>query len=165
MFMGVITQPNDEHNYNGLVSLRRLSRQEILQRETYRIQFHLDNHVNQLIVESQWRNLHDDEMNMMDELSHLAANFYELQEDVEGSLSYQYVTHVGAQRRRSFIRIFGHETIENKFFINEEGNQRQLTINQVELSCCQPAGTIVKHKVTCNSAFMLHHVPLIAADI
>jgi hypothetical protein len=165
MFMGVITQPNEEQNSNGLVSLRRLSRQEILQRETYRYRFHLDHHVNQLIVDGQWRNLHDDKTYTMDELTHLVANFYELQDDVKGSLCYRYVTHVGAQRRRSFVRIFGHETIENKFYIDEEGTQRQLTINEVELSSHLPAGTMVEHEVTCNSAFMLHHVPLIAAEM
>ncbi len=133
--MGVITQPNEEQNFNGLVSLRRLSRQEILQQETYRYRFRLDHHVNQLIVEGQWRNLHEDKMYTMDELTNLIANFYELQEDVKGSLCYRYITYVGAQRRRSFVRIFGHETIEKKFFIDEEENQRQLSINKVELSC------------------------------
>jgi hypothetical protein len=55
--------------------------------------------------------------------------------------------------------------MKNKFFIDEEGNQRQLTINEVELSSHLPAGTIVEHEVTCSSAFMLHHVPLIAAKM
>jgi hypothetical protein len=35
--------------------------------------------------------------------------------------------------------ILGHETLENKFFISEEGNQLQLTIQDVQLSCFLPA--------------------------
>jgi hypothetical protein len=50
----------------------------------YQFWFHLDHHVNQLIVKGQWRNLHDDEMHMMDKLTHLIADYYKLQEDVKG---------------------------------------------------------------------------------
>jgi hypothetical protein len=51
MFMGVITQRNPERNFSGVISLKRLSEQQQLQRGTYRTRFHLDYHVNRLIVE------------------------------------------------------------------------------------------------------------------
>ena len=46
MFMGVITQPNPERNFTGLVSLKRFSEQQQLQRGTYHKRFHLDYQVN-----------------------------------------------------------------------------------------------------------------------
>ncbi len=42
MFMGVITTPQEQHNFNGLVTIKRLSRQERLQRGTHRFRFHID---------------------------------------------------------------------------------------------------------------------------
>ncbi len=57
------------------------------------------------------------------------------------------------------------ETIENKIFINEEGNQKQLTINCVELPCFLPQGTVIEQEVNCDSAFMLWTLPPIAAEI
>jgi hypothetical protein len=57
------------------------------------------------------------------------------------------------------------EAIENKVFCNEEGNQQQLTINCVELSCYLPQGAIVEEKINCNFAFMLTNLPIIAAEI
>jgi hypothetical protein len=55
--------------------------------------------------------------------------------------------------------------IENKMFINEEGNEQELTINCVEILSYLPAGSIVKKEVTCDSAFMLANLPVIAAEI
>jgi hypothetical protein len=53
MFMGVITQPQQENNFNGLLSMKRLSEQQILLRGTHRHRFHLDYDVNRLIVEEE----------------------------------------------------------------------------------------------------------------
>jgi hypothetical protein len=45
MFMGVITQPNVERNFSGLVSLKRLSKQQQLQRGTYQKRVQQDDRV------------------------------------------------------------------------------------------------------------------------
>jgi hypothetical protein len=154
MFVGVITRPNEEHNFSGVVSLKQLSRQHQLLRDTYRYRFHLDYHVNQLIVDGEWRHLHDDPTYTMDELSHLISNYYQLEDVISESLCFRYITHIGPERTRSFIRILGHDAIENKTFVNEHGSEVQLTIDAVEISCYLPAGTIVGKEVNCNSAFM-----------
>jgi hypothetical protein len=60
MVMGVITQPNAERNFNRLVSLKRLSEQQELRRGTYHTRFYLDHHVNWLIVEGSWHQIHVD---------------------------------------------------------------------------------------------------------
>jgi hypothetical protein len=61
--------------------------------------------------------------------------------------------------------ILGHNTIENKTLRNAEGDEVQLTIQDVELSCFMPAGTIVEREVNCNSAFMLQIWPQIATEM
>jgi hypothetical protein len=45
--------------------------------------------------------------------------------------------------------------LENKFFINEEGNQMQLDIQDMQLPCFLPAGAVIEKEVNCNSTFML----------
>jgi hypothetical protein len=59
MFMGVITQPNAERNFSELVSLKRSSEQQLLQRGTYCKRFHLDYQANRLIVNGSWHKLYD----------------------------------------------------------------------------------------------------------
>jgi len=43
--------------------------------------------------------------------------------------------------------------------------ERELTINDVDLSCYYPQGTIVKREVNCNRQFMLQIMPKIAQEI
>jgi hypothetical protein len=40
----------------------------------------------------------------------------------------------------------------------------QLTIDNIELSCFLHPGTVVEREITCNSAFMLENLPLIATE-
>ncbi len=109
--------------------------------------------------------LHDDATYTMMELSQLIVDFFELGDDVAETLCFRYVTHVGEERRRVYRTLLENETIENKVFIDEEGNQQQLTINCAELSCFLPQGTIVEQEVNCDSAFKLQTLPPIAAEI
>jgi hypothetical protein len=73
MVMGVITQLNAERNFKGLVSLKRLSEQQELQRGTYRTQCHLDH---PLIVEESWHQRYDEPTHTIAELSQLMVEFY-----------------------------------------------------------------------------------------
>ncbi len=86
MVMGVITAPQEQHNFNGLITIKLLSRQERLQRGTHRFRFHMDHYVNWVIVDGDWQQLHDDPSYAMDELMQLITNYYQPEEDVEATL-------------------------------------------------------------------------------
>ncbi len=52
MFMGVVFQPQPEHNFDGKITKKRISWSRQLDQDTYRTnKFHYDYHVNQLIVQ------------------------------------------------------------------------------------------------------------------
>jgi hypothetical protein len=74
---------------------------KILRQRTYRYRFHVDHHVNWLIVEGDWRQLHDDVTYTIHELSHLITNYYKLKEDIETTLCYRYITNIGEERKRT----------------------------------------------------------------
>ncbi len=62
MFMGVVFPPNPEQNFDGKVTIKRVSRTRQLLRDTYRCtKFHNDYHVNQLLIAGDWRQVYDDE--------------------------------------------------------------------------------------------------------
>jgi hypothetical protein len=77
MFIGVITQPQPENNFNGLLIIKQLSEQQIL---------HLDYNINLLIVEGEWRRLYDVPMYTIAELSQLIVENYQLGDDVADTL-------------------------------------------------------------------------------
>jgi len=162
MFMGVIAQPNAERNFSGLVSMKRLSEQQELQRGTYRTRFHLDHHINRLIVEGSWRQIYDDPTYTIAELSQLMVEFFHLDDDIAEALCFRYETQVGGQRR--MVELLANETLEGKIVRTLQG-ERELTIDDVDLSCYYPQGTIVEREVNCNSQFMLRILPEIAREI
>ncbi len=100
MYMGVLTKPVAEENFNGLLSLKRLSTQKQLQRATHWFHFHIDFNVNQQILNGEWRMLHDDVTYTFAELSQLIVDYFELGDDVTEMLCFRYVTHIGEERRR-----------------------------------------------------------------
>ena len=55
MFMGVITKPITEQNFDGKIKLLRLARQEELEKGTHRYRFHIDYDINHLIKSGDWR--------------------------------------------------------------------------------------------------------------
>jgi hypothetical protein len=59
-----------------MLSLKRLSTQQQLQRATYRYHFYIDYDVNQQILNGEWRMLHDDATYTFAELSHLIVDRY-----------------------------------------------------------------------------------------
>jgi hypothetical protein len=166
MFMGVVFQPQPEHDFDGKITMKRISRSRQLERDTYRVnKFHYNYHVNQLIMDGDWKNLHDDPTFTATELLTLVADYYELDDDVAEALCLRYVTHVGGERNRRTITMRGNETIPEIFITTLEGNQRALTIDDVTISCFYPRGSIIKEEVTCNSRFMLETMPTIGAKI
>ncbi len=122
MFMAAITTPCEEQNFDGKISLIRLSRQHILQQDTYRQKFHQDNEINQLLLDSDWRKLYEDNYNVAKLLT-LISDYYELQEDIEETLCLRYVTHAGINGVRTWERMLDHEAIENHIITTQDGNQ------------------------------------------
>jgi hypothetical protein len=51
---------------------------------------------------------------------------------------------VGPERTRRMVAILWPVRIENKTFMNEDRNEVQLTIDDIEISCYSPAGTVLK---------------------
>ena len=96
--MGVITQPQQENNFNGLLSMKRLSEQQVLLRGTHRHRFHLDYDVNRLIVEGEWHRLYDDRTYTIAELTQLIVEHYQLGDDVADALCFRYSNQEGEQQ-------------------------------------------------------------------
>jgi hypothetical protein len=52
------------------------------------------------------------------------------------------------------VELLANETLQGKMVRMQQG-ERELNIDDVELSCYYPAGTIIEREVNCNSQFML----------
>jgi hypothetical protein len=164
MFMGIIAAPSEENNFSGKVNIIRLSKQHRSLQNTYRQHFHNDHDVNQLLKDEDWRRLYDG-MFTIAEILTLIVDYYGLEETIENTLCLRYVTHVGENRERSWQMLLDHDTIQEHQIRTEDGNQRQLTLDDTNLFCFLPRGTAVEREVNCNSVFMLENIPIVGAEI
>jgi hypothetical protein len=104
MFMGVVFPPNPEQNFDGKVTIKRVSRTRQLLRDTYRCtKFHNDHHINQLLISGDWRQVYDDETYTANEILALIVVYYELDKDVAQALCLRYNTHNRGQGERRTI--------------------------------------------------------------
>jgi predicted DNA-binding protein (MmcQ/YjbR family) len=98
MFMGVVFPPNPEHNFDGKVSIKCISRTRQLLRDTYHCtKFHNDYHINQLLIAGDWCQVYDNETYTANEILALIVDYYELDNDVTQALCIRYHTHQGQQ--------------------------------------------------------------------
>jgi hypothetical protein len=66
----------------------------------------------------------------------VVIEYYELEEDIELTICIQYVTHVGVNRTRTWVRLCEHERIKDQQIRTEEGVQRKLTIDEDYSAIC-----------------------------
>ncbi len=166
MFMGVVFKRQPEHDFDGKITMKRVSRTRQLERDTYRgNRFHHDHNINQLIVDGDRRNVYDDDTYKMLELTTMIAAHYELDDDIAEALCLRYTTHVGEEVNRRTVTLRDEETLQGKSITLQDRTQRPLTIDDLNLYCYYPQGSIIEEDITCNSNFMLQTMPAIGAEI
>ena len=133
MFMGVITKPIPERNFDGKISILRLSRQVRLQRNTYRTNIHEDRGINEMIRNREWVELFEDDTYRVDEMIARIADYYNFPDGVETSLCFRYITHLGDDySRKHYVNLRSNETIRGKKLVTRDGEDRTiaLTLNR-----------------------------------
>ncbi len=119
--MGVITAPVPEHDFNGLINMKRLSKQYAVQKDTHRYCFSLDYDINQQVVSDKRRQIYDDPTYNIAELTTLIAEFYDLNPDIEDMLCFRYHNYNRQQMR--WITLLEQDTLQNKIITTEQGEQ------------------------------------------
>jgi len=165
MFMGVVTMPDEGRDFDGKISMIRVSKEKELEKDSWRPKFHDDPHINDQIKQGEWRMLYADNTYSIDELIALIINEYNLDEEMEAALRFRYVTHVGVNRKKKYIELRGNDSIAGKTYRDETGIEHELTIEDVALNFFLPQGTVVQKDCSCDSRFMLQTMPTVGAAI
>jgi hypothetical protein len=165
MFIGVVGNPNEEQGFNGKIFLERIAEEKILARATYRNNFSNDRDINNSIKAGEWRHLFPDDPTLItSEFLRLIVEFFGLMEEVEPNLCLQYETFVRGNKQKKTLGE-AEPILQNNNVTDEHGNNRPLTIDDLELSIRLPAGTAVTEDISCDSNYMLDVMPRIGAAI
>ncbi len=83
MFMGVVFPPNPEHNFDGKITIKQVSRsRQLLRGPNWMTKFHTNYHVHQLLIAGDRRQVYDNETYSTNELIMLIVDYFELDGDI-----------------------------------------------------------------------------------
>jgi hypothetical protein len=106
--------------------------------------FHHEHHVNQLILEEDWRQVYDNETYTANEILALIVGYYELDDHIAEALCLQYDTDDRAQGERRTIMMRAQETLPDIIIRTNDEMEQRLTIDDVNLSCFYSQGSLIK---------------------
>ncbi len=120
--------------FDGKIMMIRVSRQHILERDTYNTNNSNDRHVNQLITDGDWRQLHIENMNFY-EFKELITDNYQLDPDVTEAIRFRFISYRGINRRAVYTTMTDDETLENtrKTITTEDGAVNPITLHTYNL--------------------------------
>jgi hypothetical protein len=173
MFQGVITKPYPEHNFDGRISLRRVSELSKTKKESYNQRFDDSYHITNLIKDGEWRcTCAIDTKSTIQEVIDEIQYIYGLHSDIAENLAFSYYSY-NKKGKKKLVRMFIDEVgngydellLGHKQIVNEKGEHHLLTINDVDLSVRVPRGTQTEKDVSCDSKFMMRSVEGVGTTI
>lgn len=160
MYLGVVARPQDEHDFDGRVFLKRVSRPKVQGRASRNKSFSVDVLLNEALKDGSesWHLLYTDGITI-DELAARVVDNYDLDEYVASRLEFSYVSHTtGGNEKR--IVLNGTDSISGTR-IDSNGDEQLLELDDVELFVAVQQGDVVDEDVSCDSTFMLDVIPKI----
>jgi hypothetical protein len=164
MFQGIVSRPYPEHNFNGQIMLKRVSKLVETKKVSYSKSFSDSYHVTNLLKKDEWKftctfdektTIH----NVVDDIQHI----YGLADDVCANLCFSYKSH-SKRGKKTINRILLDDEKEdrlligNRVVLDENGVSRRLTIDDLVLHVMTPKGAEVERDATCDTNFMLDSV-------
>jgi len=129
MFIGVVTDPDEQNVFDGKIYLERIADSRHLMRTAYREEFHHDRFINDLLKSGDWRQLDPNDPSCpAANLIELIAETYEIDEDQEDYLCLRYATFTENGVKKIVTLRNGESILEGKTLREEDGTVQALTI-------------------------------------
>ena len=94
MFIGAVTKPIEQHNFDGKIYIKRISIHKTLTRASYSKSFHISQLVNNQLKGGNWHHLYLPNANFnFHEYKMLIVDNFELDDNVGEQLEFQYITY------------------------------------------------------------------------
>ncbi len=163
MFLGVVACPQEQHKFDGRIMLERVSRQRKLTQSSRNQNFSDDVLVNEAIKKGEWR----DELFVygmtFGELKERLVERYALDNYVVERLEALYLKWTARGIKK--CKPIGDSEELSGTTRDENGLERPLSIQDIQLFVKMVKGDVVEEDVSCDSRFMLDIVPRVAEEM
>jgi hypothetical protein len=163
MFMGVVAPPHPEHDFDGKIFLKRVSKDEYCKKTSYQQNFSDNYHVNQLLRDGEWMETCYLPDMCPRHLFEAIKDTYDLEDDIVYDLVVSYKTYPTANTNTSkVIRIDRKDkdrVLEGRLIRTKaKGTARQLTLKDLTLHLRLNRGDTYQKDINCDSEFMLSSI-------
>ncbi len=141
--------------------MKRVSEQRTIQRASRNSNFSIDILINEAIKKGEWRTNIWIEGLTAGETKGLIVEHYDLDEFVADRLEFSFIKYTqGGNEKREVVE--DDERMTGATVLDKEGNQKILTIDDIQLFVKLEKGDKVDEDISCDSTFMLTIMPMIA---
>lgn len=108
MFLGIVINPNDDHNFDGRIHLERVSKSKRANKTLHHQRFSFDINVNTEIKNDGWRDvITKDQGITIDEHIAIIGEYYKLHPDIIDCMVFNYKTLIGENRNSKEVYLSG----------------------------------------------------------
>ena len=158
MFLGVVGRPNEEHNFDGKILLKRVSEEVEMKQNSTNQNFTDDVLVNSDLKSGGWKEVIDDLNITPHDATDLIADAYGLEDAVRTRLIFQYSTFIGNSGNKKTVTIDDNVVMAGINFRthpSKDSPPRAIEPNDLTLKVQMYAGDMVEKDCSCDSDFML----------
>jgi hypothetical protein len=161
MFLGVVANPQPEHDFDGRIAIERVSQQKIISRSSRNKRFSVDVLVVEAIARGEWREQLITPGMLVDDLLESMKTQYDLDEYVSDRLVIGYHTHTAGGAKKWKTLGVADSLDELGIRTTGTGEQAPVLLTDLELFVQQRRGDEVEEDCSCDSLFMLNIIPRI----
>lgn len=156
MYMGIVAPPVPEHDFDGKIMIKRVSKKQKTNKVSHNQRFHDCYIINNDLKNGEWKTLYYSTGYSVALLFHNISMTYGLDAEIAENLVLSYDTYPGTTK--TIVRLNATDAKQDMLdrTLREKGTnmERKLTLDDVTLYVHQPAGTETEVDVSCDSAFM-----------
>jgi len=160
MYLGVVACPLDEHDFDGRIFLKRVSRRRKVTRASRNSRFSIHVEANEQLLKGGWRTfVTEDPAISVNELREKAIEKYDLDEFVGERLTFYFETYTGTGNKN--IKNLKDDQCFDSLGMrtNKDGEQVQIELNKVNMCVMIKKNDEIDEDASCDSRFMLECIP------
>ena len=163
MMMGIVSKPYPEKKFDGKILLKRVSEWVETKRISHSQKISDSYHINGLIKAGEWKSTcYVDSITLTNLFDHL-YEVYSLDEAIVSRLCLSYSTHAKSGKHTKSVKRIKEDdkneyVLKNRTYINKNGIEMPLTLNDLTLHVELESGAQVEKDITCDSQFMMDSI-------
>ena len=155
IFLAIVGPPSDTCGFDGKIYIQRVSEVKQSVKTSHNKKISDEYEINHLLKDGHWINLlPEDDFGSVDVGDKDIVSFYNLEPEVAKSLHFSFNTHSKTGKSQKVERFREGKLLENRVYVDDEGNTHPLYLDQLTLFKEVKAGSLYHEDTSCDSSYI-----------